>query len=146
MCRILGDVKVQHQEEKRGKKQQRSLQNARGYPNEKTCDRDSEEDDESLRLPGMYAQEPEDASVEQVRSGHHVREVVAKRNLAMKYPNPMLEVKGLIERHDERGSSERESPEIKERQCGRGEQEKTALSNIADRPGGRLGFHFTLRS
>jgi hypothetical protein len=48
----------------------------------------------------------------------------------MKYPNPMLEVKGFIERHDERNPSERKSPEIKERQCSEGEQEKTALSNI----------------
>ena len=56
----------------------------------------------------------------------------------MKYPNPMLEVKGLIERHDERNPSERESPEIQERQCGEGEQEKTALSNIVCGPEGWL--------
>jgi hypothetical protein len=56
----------------------------------------------------------------------------------MKYPNPMLEVKGLIERHDERNPSERESPEIKERQGGDDEQEKTALSNIVCGPEGWL--------
>jgi hypothetical protein len=86
----------------------------------------------------MNAEEPEDASVEQVGSGHYIREIVAKRNLAMKYPNPMLEVKGLIERHDERNPSERESPEIKERQGGDDEQEKTALSNIVCGPEGWL--------
>jgi hypothetical protein len=56
----------------------------------------------------------------------------------MKYPNPMLEVKGLIERYDERNPSERESPEIKERQCDEEEQEKTALSNIVRGPKGWL--------
>jgi hypothetical protein len=60
----------------------------------------------------------------------------------MKYPNPMLEVKGLIERHDERSPSERESPEIKKRQCGDGEQEKPALSSIVCGPEGWLEFHF----
>jgi hypothetical protein len=54
----------------------------------------------------------------------------------------MLEVKGLIERNDERDCSERESPEIKKSQCGCGEQEKRALSNVVCRPEGWLGFHF----
>ena len=66
MSRFLGDVKVKHQEKKRGKKQHRSFQNVGGYPNEKACNRDSEEDDKGLRQPGMYAEEPEDTGVEQV--------------------------------------------------------------------------------
>ncbi len=66
MSRVPGDIKVQHKEKKRGKKQHRSLQNAGGYPNEKARNRGSEEDDKGLRQPGMYAEEPEGASVEQV--------------------------------------------------------------------------------
>jgi hypothetical protein len=61
----------------------------------------------------------------------------------MKYPNPMLEVKGLIERYDEGNSSEGEGAEIKERECDCEEREKKALWNVAGSPGGWLGFHFT---
>jgi len=118
---VLGDVKIQHQEEERGKKKQTSSQEAGGYPNEKPRARGPEKNDEELRQPGMYAEESEDGGVEQVRSRHHVGEVVAERNLAMKYPNPVLEVKGLIERYDERRSPERKSPKIKERQHSSGE-------------------------
>lgn len=100
-------------------------------------------DDKGLRQPGMDAEQPEDASVEQVCPGHYVSEVVVKWDLAMKDPNPMFEVKGFIERYDEGDSSEGEGAEIEERQCGCKEREKKRLSNVAGSPWGWLGFHLT---
>src|SRR5258708_34418001 len=90
----------------------------------------------------MHPEESEDTGVKKVGSRHHVREVVTKWNLTVKDPNAMLEVKGLIERYDERSSPESEGAEIKKRKCGCGEQKVIAFSNIVGGPRGWLGFHF----
>jgi hypothetical protein len=82
----------------------------------------------------MHAEEPEDAGVEQISSGDDISEVVAEWNLAAEYPNSMLEVEGLIERHDERSSSQGEGAEIKECEGSRGERDIKAPSDAGGGP------------